>query len=905
MTGSPEPVETVEWGESEHPELFAKLADDEEVERLFRLGRERDGLTREGHRKREFRSTKLDIRLGNNSSELGAPVDLEEPFHIGGETIMSTPEDYPDYAGHLENLRHLCRDGCLRPGSTADLDEAIHILRELTEATPDNSPQRPARLSGLGILLADKYSRMGGMDYIDDSIEFGVEAERKTPMGDSNRIMRWNNLRVRLTLRYARTGKSSDLTDAIELGRYILDATPEGHPDYAENLDAFVTTLRSSYLVTKEIGDLTEAIGLQVQAVGSMPEGHLAQARCLSNLGLLLYDKYARTDMMSDLEQAIMFGQEAVDLMSEDDPNTANYLTRLGNELYDKYSRTKIIIDLQEAISNYKSGLHQISSPTITRILAGRKALHCCSIVPDWQQAYDAANTIMHLIPELTSRLLSNEDKQHILSQITGLASDAAAAALHADKGPSVALKFLEVGRGVLEASIEESRIEIRDLEEKYPELAERFLQYRNGALRGGKLNDPYHMYQPRESRMYEASAALDKLFVEIRKLPGFEDFLLVPSEEKMRTAAKNGAIVVVNVSDYRCDAILVEQHRIRSLALPNLSSQEIKDKAEQGDLGSLSVLRWLWDVATHPIIDAMGYIQPLSEDNRPRIWWIPTGALSKFPLHATGNHIRDSSESVLDMVLSSYSLSIKAIINTQQRRNPPDDRSWALLVAIERTPGSPSLPFATKEVTMLEALCRQMGIKPIKPGPPPQEVGQLLLQCKFFHFADHGHTDSDPSKSHFVLEKGQPLSIGTLLGMNLRARPPFLAYLSACGTGRLKDERLLDENIHLISACQLAGFRHVIGTLWEVNDELCVDMARITYEGMIDGGMTDDSVCWGLHKAIRELRDRWLDRSTETEVGSRSMEKRDKLARDGLGSSSGGDQRRDGLPRDVIHTGP
>lgn len=78
-------------------------------------------------------------------------------------------------------------------------------------------------------------------------------------------------------------------------------------------------------------------------------------------------------------------------------------------------------------------------------------------------------------------------------------------------------------------------------------------------------------------------------------------------------------------------------------------------------------------------------------------------------------------------------------------------------------------------------------------------------------------------------------------MNMNLQEWPPFLAYLSACGTGEIKDQKFFDENIHLISACQLAGFRHVIGTLWEVDDETCVHMARMTYEGIEDGSATDE----------------------------------------------------------------
>jgi hypothetical protein len=76
---------------------------------------------------------------------------------------------------------------------------------------------------------------------------------------------------------------------------------------------------------------------------------------------------------------------------------------------------------------------------------------------------------------------------------------------------------------------------------------------------------------------------------------------------------------------------------------------------------------------------------------------------------------------------------------------------------------------------------------------------------------------------------------------------------------------------IHLVSACQLGAFRHVIGTLWEVNDELCVDVARITHEALRDGGMTDESVSQGLHNATRGLRDRWLNMLARARRGNRS----------------------------------
>jgi CHAT domain-containing protein len=133
------------------------------------------------------------------------------------------------------------------------------------------------------------------------------------------------------------------------------------------------------------------------------------------------------------------------------------------------------------------------------------------------------------------------------------------------------------------------------------------------------------------------------------------------------------------------------------------------------------------------------------------------------------------------------------------------------------------------------------------------------LNDCFIFHFAGHGKTDQqDPSKSSLVLADG-PLALADLFETNLHDRKPFLAYLSACGTGQIKHDALIDEALHLIAGYQIAGFRHVIGTLWEVNDETCVDAATILYSCVKERNMIDASVSEGLHRASRKLREIWV----------------------------------------------
>lgn len=362
----------------------------------------------------------------------------------------------------------------------------------------------------------------------------------------------------------------------------------------------------------------------------------------------------------------------------------------------------------------------------------------------------------------------------------------------------------------------------------------------------------------------------------EIRKQPEFGNFLLPPSQEEIRTAAERGPIVVINISGYRCDALLIEPHQIRSVALPHLKIKEIREKTEKGSLGSSEVLEWLWDIIANPILDALGFTQPASDNIWPHIWWIPTGPLSRFPLHAAGYHGKGSTRTVLDRVMSSYSSSIKAIVHGRPQRileSTQSARPQALLIAMQDTPKYCMLPSAKNEVAIVSGLCRSMALDPVEPDRHKKDIVSHLPNSKIFYFAGHGHTDKfDPSESNLLLEdwESDRLTVASLLEMNLHERSPFLAYLSACGTGEVKDQRFFDENIHLISACQLAGFRHVVGTLWEVHDEVCVDMARIMYEGIKDGSMTDESVCRGLHQATRELRYRWLSAPTKNRHGRR-----------------------------------
>jgi CHAT domain-containing protein len=87
---------------------------------------------------------------------------------------------------------------------------------------------------------------------------------------------------------------------------------------------------------------------------------------------------------------------------------------------------------------------------------------------------------------------------------------------------------------------------------------------------------------------------------------------------------------------------------------------------------------------------------------------------------------------------------------------------------------------------------------------------------------------------------------------MKLHHNPPLLAYLSVSDN---KEFKLLDEGIHLMGACQMAGFRHVIGSLCNVSEMHRVDVAKDFYWTIINTGVSGESVSLGLHNPLRNLR--------------------------------------------------
>jgi CHAT domain-containing protein len=164
-------------------------------------------------------------------------------------------------------------------------------------------------------------------------------------------------------------------------------------------------------------------------------------------------------------------------------------------------------------------------------------------------------------------------------------------------------------------------------------------------------------------------------------------------------------------------------------------------------------------------------------------------------------------------------------------------------------------LPSARQEAARVAAGFPADTVELVAEQATVARVTTELRRHPYAHLACHsGQNLTDPSSGRILLHDGD-LSVLDLA--RERLSDAELAFLSSCQTA-VGGVRVLDEAIHLAGACQLAGYRHVIGTLWSVHDETTSELAVEVWRRLVAGGAPDaDGAAEALHQAQRALRDR------------------------------------------------
>jgi hypothetical protein len=637
--------------------------------------------------------------------------------------------------------------------------------------------------------------------------------------------------------------------------------------------------------------DLDRAFALGEEAVAATPTDHPDRGQRLSNLGGALVVRFDRLGSAPDLDRAITVLEAAAAATPSQHPARAAVLSNLGGALRARFDLVRKPQDLERAVEISREAARLVLARPDLRAWAARQWGRLAAVGADWDQAVEGLGLAVELAALVVPRSLGRADQEN------GWASCRARPGRGGGRagGPGGdGGELFEHGRGVLFARVLDARGDLSEFEDANPELAGEFVRLRDELDHLGQPDtamfsdadvDPSVAAQFEADRRREAASEFDQLVERIRRLPGFERFLLPLPVVELLPAAAEGPLVLINVAELRSDALILTSSGVEVLPLPELAPAAVVDQANRF-LASLAeaqhpdpgfdparrdaaeqqlsvVLGWLWDRITGPVLQRLGLTAtPADGAEWPRVWWCPAGPLAMLPLHAAGHqHTRfdDSPDTVIDRVVSSSTPTVRALLHSRQS-SVDADGGRLLVVAMPDTPDQPDLPGAKKEAQLLtDLLPGQVDVLGLPDTPPATfaTVTTALPNHRWAHFSCHGATDlDDPSASHLLLTDYQTQPLTVLDLTHARLEHVELAFLSACTTART-GATLPDEPIHLAAACQLAGYQHVIATLWPISD---TDAARITKH--VYTTLTSNTnqphpnhAATALHTATRQLR--------------------------------------------------
>ncbi|KIK46464.1 hypothetical protein CY34DRAFT_75878, partial [Suillus luteus UH-Slu-Lm8-n1] len=721
---------------------------------------------------------------------------------------------------------------------------------------------RSMSLNNLAASLQVRFTQRGVPSDIDESIELHRAALLLCPPGHSDRSMSLNNLALSLRDRFAQRGIPSDLDESIELHRTALLLCPPGHSNRSEFLKNLAISLRDRFTQRGIPSDLDESIDLHRAALLLRPPGHSERSDSLNNLALSLRYKFTQRGIPSDLDECIELHRASLLLCPHGHSLRSDSLNNLALSLRDRSTQRGIPSDLDEAYSLFLQ-LSHISHAVSRRDLAAAKSWATSTEKTNHGSALLAYQIALKFLDQHVTLLSSSSRHFDVVSMATSsLAVDAFSCGIR-HGALTTAVELVEQGRAVFWTHLARFRTTLDELSmarHTGAALAEEFKQL---SFRLRNAFDQSTEDQSPQTR--QLTTQWDDVVSRIRMLPDFSRFLQPPLFSDLQKAAEEGPVIIVNASQYSCDALIVLSDQdpvhvpidLTRAEVYELSS-EFRSLAEHFGCSDqqnklVGILRKLW----HDIVDPV--VQTLRVSNvRPgsRIWWCPTAEFTLLPLHAAGPYERNR-DNLSQIYISSYTPTLATLVHA--RRSASQYASTQYFVAIGQ--GNPDRGKELRCVAPeLAAIAQRLG--PIVSSftslqdnlATVQGALDALNHNQWLHLACHGMPNpTQPFESSFTMRDG-PLMIKDIIRSNWEN--PEFAFLSACHT-TVGGKKSPDESIHLAAAMQFSGFRSVVGSMWSVDDEVAQEVVSTFYDNLADdsGKLNCTRAAVALHKAVKKLR--------------------------------------------------
>lgn len=790
--------------------------------------------------------------------ETWPPTTLDEKISRLSE-IMQDPQLSSAYVGFLHaELGIALWERFQREGSHADIGGSLEHFSRYGDFLDPNDLNYAHELGGnmlnIGTAALTLVDTTHDVDMLSNAVKMLRRALKLFPQGSNQRVIGLSNLGMALGLRYSLTKTPSDVWEALTALREALQGVSDVDPDRPGIMTNLSMTLCSSYELTLDPKELQDAIETGQSALATLPLDSRHRARLLANVGVCFKKQFRHTGCAQARTQAINYFEQA--------------------------ARSE-------------------ASPAWDRIRPARGWGLLAADAEEYSNASDGLGYVVELLPSLAWHGLSLVNRLSYLGSdgLAGLPSEAAACAI-SDGSPDRAIQLLEHGRGILLSQVLNLRTDLSALATKHPDLAQELDTVRS-RLDGAEDTD--------QGSRRDLAVRWDRLLNHVRSMPGFSRFLLPPRVDTLRSAAEAGPVVVLNVSTRRCDALLLQEKGVRLKELPELTAKAVSEEvtrylsvlgeaertaaecfsaremacdqgtpeatrqyveaqraraeAQQAMEHTLcEIMAWLWETIAEPVLTALGIGGPPAPNRPwPRVWWCPTGALRLLPLHVAAHPDADgrrNHRAVLDRTISSYTPTLRALIQARQHLADVGAADRILVAALPETPGLPHLPNVNREKELLAALFPGHRHTLLESEQATRsKVSQALPDHRWAHLSCHGDQNlSQPLQGGLLLYDGM-LTFNDVIGQRHYGE---FAFLSACKTAT-DGINFADEIVTVAGALHYTGYRHVIACSWSILGSKAADLAEAVYADLSsDGTFSPGRAAEALHNGIRMLRDRY-----------------------------------------------
>lgn len=787
-------------------------------------------------------------------------------------------------------------------------EETVALIRRAATALPPGDPDTPGTLNLLAELLYRTADGLGDRTLVPEAVELGRRALDLTPADAPVRPLRLSDLAVLLESAAGALDRSDLLVEAETLAREAAGLLPPGHPRRHELLYNLASTVMQASATDRDrLPRLQEAERLYREAWSLLPRDHPDQPRFLSSVSQVLRLRHDVTGDRDCLAEAVDLARRAVRLTppgAEFRTERQILLARPCTALHDLTEDPAQAAALrEEALAAWDAVVADENQPFGRRKEAHRQRARLALAAGRPRIALRALEEVLDGMPRTLRRHLSGPDRLGGAERAPQIAAQAAVVAIRCGR-PGHAVELLERGRAVLYSEALTGRRVQALLERLDPAAAERLRELdselsradfmahvaevrtvvRKRGFLGRTVTGDEQIHDPRPgvaARIRRLAVEREDLLRRLALTPEYAEATRRPALPELRARIAGHTAVYVLADTDGGHALLVPAdpaEDVTHIPLPRLTSAAADERAAQARravhdaadpaLGPgrraaaqarlHTVLEWLWDAVAEPVL---ARVPGIGDGEPPRLWWCPVGPVVRLPLHAAGRHIRPPAvpgppPTVVDRVIPSCVTTLGALAHTLRGAPEPPPREGALVVAVRRTPGLPPLLQARREAETV--LARIPGSRLLLDEEADDTtVRHALREHAVVHFACHGDNDQYLSG---LRGGGLHLASGATLPASVIQNEPLdhgaLAFLSACSTAEPHPKRP-DEPMHLAAAFQIAGFRSVIGTLWQTPDT--PRMAHEVYDALTARGTRPPdttAAASALADAVRAVRD-------------------------------------------------